>query len=151
MWKSLEVHSDPLSLKYGNRPLFRDLFSKPNCDQNGLKCPKFYFWTPKTTFQTWSWKKNFSSKLDFFGRNWIFSDKIGTKSVQNRSKLQLLKTKNTSSSSKFCADFKTARLWPWILLLRVENGLFLSQGGVKNQLFEVKLGFSRRKLPQNRS
>ena len=44
-WAWETTHSDPLSLKYGNRPLFRGLFSKSNCDQNGLKCLKFYFWT----------------------------------------------------------------------------------------------------------
>ena len=38
-------HSDPECLKNGKRPLFRDLFSKPNCDQICLKWPKFYFWT----------------------------------------------------------------------------------------------------------
>ena len=48
----------------------------------------------------------------------------------------MTKMKTTSSSSKFCADFKTARVWPLILLLRVENGLFLRQGGVKNARFD---------------
>ena len=45
-------HNDPEALKNGNRPLFRGLFLKPNCDQIGQKCLKFYFWTRQKTFQT---------------------------------------------------------------------------------------------------
>ena len=69
-------HNDPEFLENGNRPLFHDLFLKPNCDQNCLKCPKFYFWTHQRMFQTLSWKKKISvktrffwSKSDFFGNN----------------------------------------------------------------------------------
>ena len=46
------MHNDPEALKNGNRPLFRGLFLKPNCDQIGQKCLKFYFWTRQKTFQT---------------------------------------------------------------------------------------------------
>ena len=58
------LHSDPEYLKNGNRPPFYNLFSKPNCDQNCLNCPKFYFWTHQGMFQTSSWKKKFCQKLN---------------------------------------------------------------------------------------
>ena len=47
-----QIHNDSESLKNGNRPLFHDLFLQPNCDQNCLKCPKFYFWRHQRMFQT---------------------------------------------------------------------------------------------------
>ena len=74
MSKNLDemLHNDPEALKNGNRPLFRGLFLKPNCDQIGQKCLKFYFWTRQKTFQTWFWKKKIPSKMDFFGIFWNF-------------------------------------------------------------------------------
>ena len=84
--------------------------------------------------------KKIPSKVVYFGRNWIFSEKL----VQNWSKLQLLKTKTTSSSSTFCADFKTARLFDPRTVTRPENRVFLSQGGTKIQFLKhQKFSFLR--------
>jgi len=90
--KNPQAHNDPDSLKYGNRPLFRGLFLKPNCDQIGQKCLKFYFWTRQKTFQTWFWKKKkfrqkwiflefFGNFLEFFGKYW---PKMGQKMAGSR-------------------------------------------------------------------
>ena len=48
----------------------------------------------------------------------------------------MAKMKNASSSSKFYEDFKTARVWPSIPPVRVENSFFLCQDGVKKSRFD---------------
>ena len=52
----------------------------------------------------------------------------------------MLKTKTTSSSSKFCADFKTAQVWLLILLSSVENedGVQKSRFGKKRRATRLK-------------
>ena len=80
----------------------------------------------------------FWSKLDFYGKNW---SKIGLffckKSPKIVSRNRLLKIKPTSSSSKFCADFKNARLFDPRTVTRPENRVFLSQGGKSGFVFSV--------------
>ena len=62
--------------------------------------------------------------LAFFG---IFWSKIGVP-----------RTKTTSSSSKFCADSKTARLFGPRTVTLLENRVFVSQGGTKIQFLKNK-------------
>ena len=89
--------------------------------------------------------KKIPSKVVYFGRNWIFTEKIGPKLVyffckkspKIVSRNRLLKIKPTSSSSKFCADFKNARLFDPRTVTRPENRVFLSQGGKSGFVFSV--------------
>ena len=65
--------------------------------------------------------------LAFFGKKW--------------SKIGVPRTKTTSSSSKFCADSKTARLFGPRTVTLLENRVFVSQGGTKIQLFRQNRNF----------
>ena len=71
--------------------------------------------------------------MDFFGRNWNFSEKSTLKLVKNGSKNGGLKANTTSSSSKFWQDFKNARVFHVDPVAVHENRVFVRQGGVENQ------------------
>ena len=82
--------------------------------------------------------------MDFFGNFWHFFGIFWKDWAKNRSKIGVPRTKTTSSSSKFCADSKTARLFDPRTVTLPENRVFLSQGGTKIQFLKhQKFSFLR--------
>ena len=79
--------------------------------------------------------------MDFFGKFWHFLEFFWKDWTKNRSKIGVPRTKTTSSSSKFCADSKTARLFGPRTVTLLENRVFVSQGGTKIQLFRQNRNF----------
>ena len=75
--------------------------------------------------------------MDFFGKFWHFLEFFWKDWTKNRSKIGVPRTKTTSSSSKFCADSKTARLFDPRTVTRLENHDFLREDGRLGFVFQV--------------